>query len=63
MLGHGPAGDGAHAATVRAIKREEEFTGEALTKAEKTGVFGKGAATGKNAEAKRVFKTFLHLLR
>ena len=63
MLRHGSAGDGAHAASIGAVEREEGFARQAFSKAEKARVFGHRAAAGENAKAERVFKTFLHLLR
>ena len=60
---HGSAGDGAHAASIGAVEREEGFAREAFSKAEKARVLGQRAATGENAKAERIFKTFLHLLR
>ena len=63
MLRHGSTGDGAHAASIGAVEREEGFARKAFPKAEKARVFGQRAATGKNTQAERVFKTFLHLLR
>lgn len=63
MLRHGSTGNRAHAASIRTVEREERFARQTFSKAEKSRVFGQRAATGKNAKAERVFKTFLHLLR
>ena len=62
MLRHGSARDGAHAASIGAVEREEGFAREAFSKAEKARVLGQWAIARKNAKAERVFKTFLHLL-
>ena len=62
MRGHGPAGDGAHPATVGAVEGEEGFAGQAFSEAKEAGVFSQGTAPRENAETEGVFETFLHLL-
>jgi hypothetical protein len=56
---HKPTGDRAHLPPVGTIKGKKGFSGQAFAETEEPGVFGQGATSRQDAEAKRVLEALV----